>query len=127
MLGGFVKMKTLFCLLLISISGYYFFSAAPDSRLGQIKVSVLDSIGSIGKSKVDYEEEVRNKTAELEAYEKGRSQMEADFVKMEADLPTCPITGQKSVFTTKPQVPAEVIERIDKLKAEIAVLKTKTK
>jgi len=54
---------------------------------------VLDSFGSIGKSNADYEEELHNKTAELEAYEKGRLKMEEDFVKMEANLPTCPITG----------------------------------
>lgn len=121
-------MKKIIFLIIIIIAGYYFFTSSPDSRAGAFKnhaLEKLDSLASIGKSKADYEEELRAKTAELEAYEAGRQKMEEDFVKMEANLPTCPKTGQKAVFIEKPKVPQEVIDKIDKLKAEIAVLKTK--
>jgi hypothetical protein len=53
----------------------------PDSHLGQIKVSVMDFLESIDKSKADYEGEPRNNTTELEAYETGRSKVEEEFIK----------------------------------------------
>jgi hypothetical protein len=86
--------------LIISSAGYYLYLAVPDSHLGEIKVSVMDSLESIDKSKADYEGEPRNHTVELEAYEKGRSKVEEEFIKRDADLSASPITGQKSVFTT---------------------------
>jgi hypothetical protein len=86
--------------LINSSAGCYFYLAVSDSHLGQIKVSVMDSLESIDKSKADYEGEPRNHTVELEAYEKGRSKVEEEFIKRDADLSASPITGQKLVFTT---------------------------
>jgi hypothetical protein len=60
----------------------------------------MDSLESIDKSKADYEGEPRNHTVKLEAYEKGRSKVEEEFIKRDADLSASPITGQKLVFTT---------------------------
>gem|GEM_PF-3086930 len=98
--GDLIKMKIFFFLLIISSAGYYFYLAVPDSHLGQIKVSVMDSLESIDKSKADYEGELRNHTVELEAYEKGRSKVEQEFIRRLTDSSACPMTGQKLVFTT---------------------------
>jgi hypothetical protein len=118
-------MKILFLFLLIAALAFFFVPLSPDSRLSQIKESVIGPIGSIGKSKMDYEKELQAKASELASYEEAKVKIEEDIARMEANLPTCPITGQKSTFTTRPQVPQDVLDKIDKLKAEIAVLKTK--
>ena len=91
--------KIFFFLLIISIAGYSFSFTVPDSNLWQIKVSAMNSLESINKSKADYEVEPRNNTAKLEAYETGRSKVEEEFIKRDADLSASPITGQKLVFT----------------------------
>jgi|WetSurMetagenome_2_1015567.scaffolds.fasta_scaffold1073230_1 hypothetical protein len=118
-------MKKLFLFLLIAALAFYFVPLSPGSRLSQIKESVIGSIASIGISKADYEKELQAKTAELASYEKAVVKFEEDVDRMEANMPTCPITGKKSTFTTRPRVPQDVLDKIDKLKAEIAVLKTK--
>lgn len=111
--------------LLVAIAGFYFFPASPDSRLSHIKSNVFGSLESIGKSKADFQEELRNKTVELEAYEQALVKVEDDIRRMEANIPTCPRTGQKGTLTITQDPRPELNERISKVKGEIAFIKNK--
>ncbi|MFA5074228.1 MAG: hypothetical protein WC539_10085 [Nitrospirota bacterium] len=116
-------MKKAILALFFIIVIFYFLPASPDSRLSQIKSSVFGSFQSIGKSKADFREELKNKTAELEAYENALVKVEEDIRRMEANIPTCPRTGQKGTLTITQDPRPELHERINKAKEEVASLK----
>jgi hypothetical protein len=120
--------KTLVIIMFLAVSlvSYNIVTASPDSRLFEIKRSAVDWINSIGISKADYEEQLKNKTAELEAYEQALTWAEEKIAQMENTRgPVCPKTGESSKFTVTGDPRSEVREKISKLKKEIAYLQTK--
>jgi uncharacterized protein YydD (DUF2326 family) len=122
------KIIVLILLLMSCMLSYNIVTASPDSRLFRIKVNAVDWVNSIGISKADYQEKLKNKTAELESYEKALAWAEEEVVKMEnTSGPVCPRTGTASKFTVTNDPRSEIKEHISKVKEEIAYLQDKIK
>ena len=118
-------MKIISLVLFIAVAVFLFYPASPDSSLTKIKSSVFEKIGSVGKSKADYEEELRYKTEELAAYQQALEKLDADVKSWETNAPVCPTTGQKAIIRIDKDGRTEVREKIKKTEEEIAILKTK--
>lgn len=118
-------MKKVVLVLIIGVLALYFYPTSPDSFLSQIKSSILGVLQSTDKSRSEYAEVLRNKTAELESYEKALEKAEEYIRTMEANAPNCPKTGQQGSFRLTQDPRQELNEKISRLKEDIAFLKSK--
>ncbi len=117
--------KYFFGVLLIGMAAFFFWPVDKDSAIYKYRHSITDSAPGIGKSNDELKEELELKKAQLEAYEKGLEQADANIQHIYDDAPVCPRTGQKAIVTITQDPRPELRAKIDGLKEEIRALESK--
>lgn len=118
-----MKASTIILQLLILLLACSPYPAHAEFNWAQMKSGIARKIGSIGKSKADYEKELGYKTAELAAYQEVLEKIEAEIRGWEAT--TCPTTGEKSIVTLTEDPRPAVREKIRVLEEDVAFLRGK--
>ena len=121
--------KYIMGILLISLAAFFFWPVNKDSKIIEYRHSitskVTNSVTDIGKSNDELKEELELKKAQLEAWEKGLEQTEANIQRMYDEAPVCPRTGQKAIITLTQDPRPEIRAKIEGLREEIRVLESK--
>jgi chromosome segregation ATPase len=117
--------KYFFGLLLTGIAAFFFWPVGQDSGIYKYRQSVINRATLIGKSKDECKEELELKKEQVAAYEKAIAEFDADFERMNAEIPVCPRTGQKSTLRITHDPRPELRAKIETLQEEIKVLESK--
>ena len=117
--------KYIFLLLLIGVAAFFFWPVGKDSEICKSRRSLINRVILVGKSSDKCREELELKKAQVEAYEKAIAQVDADFERMNAEIPVCPITGKKSELNITEDPRPELRAKIQVLQEEIKVLESK--
>ena len=92
------------------------------------KLKIPEEVQSRVMSKADFQEKINDKTAELKEYEKALAWAEDEITKSEnAPAPICAQTGKPMKYVLSHDPRPEIKEQINKLKEEIADLRSKIK
>lgn len=125
-------MKWLFIVIVVALLASFLWPVEPDSYLYAVRGQVVDqfkyaqkSIKWSIKSEQEKKEFIAVKREELRAYENALQQMEADIVRMQSEIPVCPITGQQSKLNLTQDPQPELKLKIEQLKVEISQLESK--
>ena len=122
-------MKWLCIAFITALAAFFIWPAQPESRLYAVRSQIADqcrsfpkSAGLPSKSAQENTELLACKREELKAYEDVLQQVEADIARAQAEVGTCPITGQPNKFILNQDPRPELQTKIDKLKEEIRPL-----
>ena len=117
--------KYIFGLLIIGLAAFFFWPVGQDSGIYKSRQSLINRAIFIVKSRDECQEELEIKKGQLEAYEKGLEYCDAEFERMNAEIPVCPRTGQKSELRIIDDPRPDLRVKIQALEEEIKVLENK--
>jgi hypothetical protein len=117
--------KYIFWLFVIGMATFFFWPVGSDSGIYRYRHSLINRATLIGKSTDECKQELELKKEQVEAYEKAIALVDADFERMDAEIPVCPRTGQKSSLRITRDPRPELRAKINTLQEEIKVLESK--